>query len=514
LLFTDYTAMISPKILNQPTTKDFVNIFSFLAAQFDPNRKPNPDVQKEVLTTMNHLRYPFTVSKSALQSVGSPHTWPNLLAVLHWMVELLVYDAHAHVDTADFTNLSSDDSDKFFYDFLRRSYEAFLAGEDDDETQGAELEERFELRDESCAAEVDRLDEENANLRAEIELLQAAETGFQSAEGERDNLARDVRMFEKQIEQQVKHKAVMEQQLDEKQTDAEEVQAELEEAQREREECRQRVGEQVMSVGDVQRLQHDKVTMDDHLQRISDEKEAMDKELWETELAVKNALDEVEDGVRTYTKKAEELKIIPSSAKMADGVDFSLKFNRLAANVDDMLDKDLKRDIKSHLGDVKVKLVSKYHAVEDDKYAATEKLQAIANQITDHSDNIAAVSETLQRAENTLSQEKELWTEKKRGVTNEIDEVESRIHLLKAADESALSDSQRSLDDLGTEFQVTKQRFEAEKSAMNDALLSLTFELTDHREYIAKSLAMINTKAEEVLREVALEDTGEIADGS
>ena len=49
---------------------------------------------------------------------------------------------------------------------------------------------------------------------------------------------------------------------------------------------------------------------------------------------------------------------------------------------------------------------------------------------------------------------------------------------------------------------------------MNDALLSLTFELTDHREYIAKNLALINTKAEEVLKEVAMEEDGDIADGS
>lgn len=394
--------------MKAPQTKDFVNMFSFLAAQFDPNHTPNPDVQKEVLTTMARLKYPFTVSKSALQSVGSPHTWPNLLAVLQWMTELLNYGRHAHADTDDFTN--SDDSDKFFYGFLLNAYSAFLAGEDDHDVQDAELEERFEMRDASCAAEVEKLDAENEDLRTETALLQASQTEFQSAEAKRDDMVKDVQTFEKMIEAQVKHKAVMEQQLHEKQADTEEVQAELEEAQREREEFRQRVGAQEMSVGDVQQLQHKKVTMDDNLQRINDEKESMDKELWDTELAVKNVTDELEDSVRVYSKKAEELKIVPSSAKMADGVDFSLKFNRLAPTVDTMLDKDLKRDIKAHLGDVKVKLVTKYHAVEDDKYAAMEELQSIANQMTDHSDNIAAVSETLERAENTLAQEKELWT--------------------------------------------------------------------------------------------------------
>ena len=34
-------------------------------------------------------RYPFNISKSHLQAVGSPHAWPSLLAGLVWIVELL-----------------------------------------------------------------------------------------------------------------------------------------------------------------------------------------------------------------------------------------------------------------------------------------------------------------------------------------------------------------------------------------------------------------------------------------
>jgi len=35
------------------------------------------------------VKYPFRVTKGALQSPGSPHTWPYLLAVLVWLVEML-----------------------------------------------------------------------------------------------------------------------------------------------------------------------------------------------------------------------------------------------------------------------------------------------------------------------------------------------------------------------------------------------------------------------------------------
>ena len=41
------------------------------------------------------LKYPFQISKSNLTAVGSPHTWPSLLAALTWLVELLNYQERA-----------------------------------------------------------------------------------------------------------------------------------------------------------------------------------------------------------------------------------------------------------------------------------------------------------------------------------------------------------------------------------------------------------------------------------
>jgi kinetochore protein NDC80 len=484
-----------------------VHIFTFLATQYDPNHKPNPDLVEHVTTTMVRLRYPFAISKGALQAVGNPLSWPNLLAVLAWMVDLLEYDQAANEDTDEFSN--EDDTEKFMFGYLAGAYGGFMSDAYDEEAQDLELEERFELRNESCTKGIEQLDEQNAALREEIEQLKAEQDGFRAQEAKRHEMQKDAEKYEKFIEKQTAHIASLKQQLKEKQVEAEETQDELEQAQHEKEECRQQVAEQVMSVGDVQRLQHDKATMDENLQRTQDEKEAMETELWDTEMLVKTQTDELEESAKLYQKKAEELKIAPVSAKNADGVDVSLKFNRLASNVEDMVDKDLKHDIKPRLGEFKIKLVAKYHTVDDDKLAATEKMYAIESKMTDHRDAIAQCSETLARAETSLEHEKELWTEKKRAVTKEIDQVEGRVHLLKTADESTLAESQRKLDDISTQFQVTKQQFETEKNMMNEALLALTFDLTDHRDYIQQNLKVMSDKADDVLREVELLDEEE-----
>ena len=78
------------------------------------------------------------------------------------MVELLEYDDQAHGEVDEF---AEEDSEKFFFSYLSRSYEGFLAGADDEETQDAELQERFDLRNASVKNDVERLTEENGAMQ-------------------------------------------------------------------------------------------------------------------------------------------------------------------------------------------------------------------------------------------------------------------------------------------------------------------------------------------------------------
>ncbi len=81
------TCQVDPHSKLDPTT-----------TKMDPNSK-NPGnqckIEDEVPALFKRLRYPYTISKSALFAVGSPHTWPGLLAALVWLTELLYYEEKA-----------------------------------------------------------------------------------------------------------------------------------------------------------------------------------------------------------------------------------------------------------------------------------------------------------------------------------------------------------------------------------------------------------------------------------
>lgn len=200
--------------------------------------------------------------------------------------------------------------------------------------------------------------------QAEIEQLMAAEAERSGMEERRDAMSGDISKFEKLIEKLHSHKEMMEQKIHDKKAEVAEREAELQEAVGEKGELAGIVSRQEMSVGDVQRLQHDRQQMDDNLRRATEAKERVDKQLYTTEDSVANMTEAVEEAVRVHGAKCEQLKMLPQTAKHAGGLDFSLRFNRAGDSPDTLLDKDVKHTLKPQLAEVKSQTVAKYHGIQ------------------------------------------------------------------------------------------------------------------------------------------------------
>ena len=100
-----YEYQVTLKTVASPTTKDYTNIMMFIVRYLDPSiLKGFTKIEEEIPQLYKRLRYPFTISKSNLTAVGSPHTWPSILAALSWVVELINYcekAEHVRMDGAD-----------------------------------------------------------------------------------------------------------------------------------------------------------------------------------------------------------------------------------------------------------------------------------------------------------------------------------------------------------------------------------------------------------------------------
>ena len=367
--------------MNGPTTREFTQLFHHLADKLDPGHKQNPNIQDYVQSMMMRFGYQLGVNKGALQSIGSSHTWPHLLAVLHWMVELLQYEQEKN-HAAEFTQ---EDPEKAFFRTIQNAYGTFLKGDDDDVDKiDREVDEQFELRDASVSNDVQTLSEENTELLAQIEMLQNEEADRETIFARRDDMLLQRNQYEQSNEELqgsiVKSKGGLEEKLEEMGALKQEI-AELEADKAER---LKSVSQQEMSVGDMAVLREDMASITTEKRRLQEEKETCEVEMREAEEATNNKLAEVEDAVQQHERLAEELKLIPSCAKYAKGIDFSLAFDRTANMEAQMLDKDLKHVLRPRLVEVKSALGAKLNAVEDDTYLAQEKLDAVAGKIADH----------------------------------------------------------------------------------------------------------------------------------
>jgi SMC interacting uncharacterized protein involved in chromosome segregation len=84
-----FDGSISPKTLMSPSNKDFVHVLEFLMQQIDASFTVKGKLEEVILPLFQFMKYPFQLHKRILLCVGSPLTWPHLLAALSWLVDLV-----------------------------------------------------------------------------------------------------------------------------------------------------------------------------------------------------------------------------------------------------------------------------------------------------------------------------------------------------------------------------------------------------------------------------------------
>ena len=241
-----YDGAISPKILSKPTNKDFMNITLFLFKQYDPNYKFTGKFEDEMITMFKYLGYPFNICKSNISAVGSPHTWPTLLACIMWLVELLNYNevcdaisnnnnnnnnydvnqqvsSSSEVDdenTANNNNNNNQDpssSEKAFYRYLGKAYQLFLSGKDD---QYSQLESQFinyfNNKNILIQDQIETYEKRNHALQYEIETIKKRSLYLPELITKKKEFQINFQQFTTLIEELKKHRNQMKDKRDDK----------------------------------------------------------------------------------------------------------------------------------------------------------------------------------------------------------------------------------------------------------------------------------------------------------
>jgi len=313
------------KFLREPMTKDFYEIFKFLIAQLDPQLEVDGKIEDEVPQIMRRLRYPVEVNRSKLQSICGPNTWPQLLAVLDWLISLIqindgliepVADCKLGIAGAD----AECESDHHMLRTLHENYLQFLSGKDDNSVE-ERLRQIYEERVNAVQFEVDRLQEQMGGMetqlhefRSEHDRLLETQAAPRQLEMEADRLRGVIQAQDARAQRAEEEVTVVE---------AEDltVVADLEGLQVKAREFQEQVDSQAYSKKDIERLKSERAHLRRMLEDLKFDAEKAEHGAWELGIEESRLEETISRIVRYVNDKAETVEGVVSGADATPGAD-------------------------------------------------------------------------------------------------------------------------------------------------------------------------------------------------
>ncbi|XP_077417839.1 kinetochore protein NDC80 homolog [Vanacampus margaritifer] len=418
---------VAPKSLQSPSTKEFVKIFDFIYRQMDPIfEMPSSKVEEEVPALLKSLRYPFVLSKCSMYSVGAPHTWPQALGALMWLIDNVKIHTNLSQQDLLFRDFSEDgdniddsvEYNKLFMDYTATTYKKFMQGEDtyeaDDEAFISELKKLYNYEEELVDAleqkqmmlleEVERLEKENHKDRLKVKRMEhmRLQSDLQKLRDYHVNLDAFQAQREKEcleLDDELNHAVSTQESLKLEQAELQKV-----------------LQNQKYTPADVQRINQEKRELQQAIASHSKSLEQAEQHKWSEQIALAKAKEKAEMKLNEYHKLARKLKLIPMSAENAGGLDFELRpFECGPGNVylkpqtENLLRKLINNveEERSRLSNGKFSLVESCEQVKSNILDKENDLKQLRDQIRKGDERWEASRKEAEREENEWAKEVE-----------------------------------------------------------------------------------------------------------
>jgi len=317
---------------------------TFLLRQLDSSFHVQGRVEDDVTLVARALHYPFIPSKTAITAVGAPTTWPAILAMLLWLVEILRYDKELKLRDADGSaglagEAGAAGTPDYFWWYLRQAYTLFLAGEDERiERLEEEVAAHFDTQRGALTAELANEEAALAQLEEQLREIQGTQSVLPRLRSDVTDLGHDIATATKTELEMREFEAALSAKQAEVTAEKASAAAQLERSRHEVERIAQIVAQQELSVEDVRRMAGTKSALRERRDALATSRTAGAGEADRLRLELRRKLDGLQLRVKDYHDAARQLQIIPLGAKWSGNQDWSLRIDeralvdRVAAN--------------------------------------------------------------------------------------------------------------------------------------------------------------------------------------
>lgn len=380
-----YEQPISPKILTNPSSKDFQHIFLFLVRKIDPNFSFQKRFEDEVPAILRALAYPFPISKSALSAVGSPHTWPTLLGVLTWLMGLLKYgDAMRARDDADQELDPNERRQQIFYDNMVDAYLQFLQGADEFPQLDKALCQHFEDENARREAEIAKIQADRDELAATLHTLQTQPSPLELIVEHRTSLETNIHKFQLLIPSLIEHNNNVQKKIKDKEAEIDIDEKELSTLLEDKSHLQQSLAVQEEAGIDSERMVADKERLRDGLRKLREQRSQCEREQREAEQLLAEAYSVLDDAVRRYHKLAASLEPVSANPRIdPKTIDWELSVSRDAAitEADKILSKNVEADILPVLRELKEQTANAIPSLQGENLKYQDRIDEVEERL-------------------------------------------------------------------------------------------------------------------------------------
>ncbi|XP_046327293.1 kinetochore protein NDC80 homolog [Haliotis rufescens] len=419
-----YSHPISQKILVSPPSKEFFRIFEFLNGHLEPKYKIGPKPEEEIPKIFKVLGYPFSISKSSMFAIGSPHTWPYLLAALIWLVELIKM-GHFMSDKAGIEAIlfphEEDDFDsspenKLLFEYCENTYAAFLSEEDEYDAYDEELSRMLKDKYQGTGGGIDALIAENARLKQELELLEQDGDRLVGLQEQREVVRSDMTRFDQYLEEMSSYRHKLEVQQRELEEDNGGLEAEYRSVEQKNKHMQAIYETQNLTPADVERLKLNRQELQRQIDALDKEIEQDDLDNWKEEMNMAKSRERMETKSSEYNKMAHGLKLVPVSAENACGVDYELK-----TSYQNTMTVDFDSTIKPALMQLKKQCNVSLNEKSRQLLIQQDSLEQLSELVTEQQDAVRVMEKNLNIADEEYKTEKESFQQEVQNILEDIE---------------------------------------------------------------------------------------------
>lgn len=507
----NYDKPLAPKALTGPSAKDFKSLCLFLFRRIDPMydwsqsiNQPNSQTapltpEEDIKKFLRWIGYPFNVSKNALQAAGTPHTWPALLAMLSWLVDLLSYcDAvqSEEEQSCDISQLDPAKPEKMFFEYVNQSYEMYMSGNDPSRADDM-LHKSFGIRNQSIQTQIERDQAEQSRLEAELQSFQTAEADVVALTEKKRQYTEDIGKFRSLLSEVALHLETVDRKLNEKQSEAATIKSKRTQMEAAKQVLVDAIAAQSLTPTQVSALNHQYSMLSSALIDLEAKKTRIELDRFQAEANEQHAINELHEAVANFNANQAIVTEIET--------EITLTINRAPETGILSIEPDLKHVVKHQLSKIRDSFTAKLNQLTTSVSTTRDDCRVLTEALAESERALREMQVSLTRREESYQAQRHGMNTELSALVTQVEQIEARIAAQSGPASTAEAErvhAEHELQQLITEKSRILSDLSADRSRSHSEAFQLIEACMSHHAEIRNRIAQLNTTAEQIKRDV------------